>query len=88
MEKDRPVVPTYCYFQGCYNPAYEREIERGKDLCFRFNFQVQLAAPLRQGGADRYPFHESIAAKYGNVTKCAVYTRLSLPRKHIDEMRI
>ena len=37
MEKDRPVVPTYCYFQGCYNPAYEREIERGKDLCFRFN---------------------------------------------------
>ena len=37
MEKDRPVVPTYCYFQVCYNPAYEREIERGKDLCFRFN---------------------------------------------------
>ena len=37
MEKDRPVVLTYCYFQGCYNPAYEREIERGKDLCFRFN---------------------------------------------------
>ena len=37
MEKNRPVVPTYCYFQGCYNPVYEREIERGKDLCFRFN---------------------------------------------------
>ena len=37
MEKERPEVPTYCYFQGCYNPAYEREIERGKDLCFRFN---------------------------------------------------
>ena len=37
MERERPEVPTYCYFQGCYNPAYEREIERGKDLCFRFN---------------------------------------------------
>ena len=27
---DRPVVPVGCLFQGCYNPAFEAEIEKGK----------------------------------------------------------
>lgn len=31
------MVPTYCYFQGCYNPAYEEEIRKGKELCHRYN---------------------------------------------------
>ena len=34
---DKPIVPTYCYFGGCYNPDYEREIARGKELCYRYN---------------------------------------------------
>ena len=33
----RPVVPTNCFFQGCYNPDYEAEIARCKDKCFRYN---------------------------------------------------
>lgn len=36
-ENRKPVVPTYCFFQGCYNPEYEAEIRKGKDLCWRFN---------------------------------------------------
>lgn len=35
--EDKPVVPINCLFQGCYNPAFEREIEKGKEKCFRFN---------------------------------------------------
>lgn len=34
---DRPVVPTNCYFQGCYNPEYEREIARCKAVCHKYN---------------------------------------------------
>lgn len=34
---ERPVAPTNCFFQGCYNPAYEAEIRRAKDACHRFN---------------------------------------------------
>lgn len=34
---DRPIVPINCFFQGCYNPAYEEEIRKGKELCFRYN---------------------------------------------------
>ena len=34
---DRPVVPVGCLFQGCYNPAFEAEIEKGKSLCHEFN---------------------------------------------------
>lgn len=25
------------FFQGCYNPAYEEEIRKGKEKCFRYN---------------------------------------------------
>lgn len=34
---DRPVVPINCYFQGCYNPRFEEEIEKCKKKCFRYN---------------------------------------------------
>ena len=37
MDDKRPVVPTYCFFQGCYDPDYEREIAKGKALCYEFN---------------------------------------------------
>lgn len=33
----RPVVPLHCFFQGCYNPAFEAEIKKCKDKCFRYN---------------------------------------------------
>ena len=33
----KPKVPVNCFFQGCYNPAYEAEIRRGKEMCYRFN---------------------------------------------------
>ncbi len=32
-----PVVPVNCYFQGCYNPELEKEIERCKEICFQYN---------------------------------------------------
>lgn len=35
--EERPAVPINCLFQGCYNPAYEAMIRKGKDLCFQYN---------------------------------------------------
>lgn len=35
--REKPIVPVNCFFQGCYNPAYEAEIRRAKDICFRYN---------------------------------------------------
>lgn len=34
---NKPEVPINCFFQGCYNPAFETEIVKGKDKCYRFN---------------------------------------------------
>ncbi len=34
---DKPFVPTGCFFQGCYNPAYEEMICIGKEKCYRYN---------------------------------------------------
>lgn len=36
MDK-KPVVPINCYFQGCYNPQFEKEIEKCKEKCYRYN---------------------------------------------------
>ena len=36
MDK-RAKVPVNCFFQGCYNPEYEREISKCKDKCFKYN---------------------------------------------------
>lgn len=30
-------VPINCFFQGCYNPEFEAEIEKCKDKCFEYN---------------------------------------------------
>ena len=34
---EKPIVPTNCFFQGCCNPAYEAEIRKGKEKCFKYN---------------------------------------------------
>ena len=34
---EKPIVPTNCFFQGCYNPAYEEQIRIGKDKCHSYN---------------------------------------------------
>lgn len=34
---EKPIVPINCFFQGCYNPAYEAEIRKGKEKCFKYN---------------------------------------------------
>lgn len=34
---EKPFVPENMFFQGCYNPAYEEQIRRGKDKCFEYN---------------------------------------------------
>ena len=34
---EKPIVPINCFFQGCYNPAYEEQIRKGKDKCHRYN---------------------------------------------------
>lgn len=34
---EKSVVPINCFFQGCYHPAYEEEIRKGKEKCFRYN---------------------------------------------------
>ena len=35
--REKPIVPINCFFQGCYNPAYEEEIRKGKKKCFKYN---------------------------------------------------
>lgn len=35
--ENKPIVPTNCLFQGCYNPAFEAEIEKCKDKCYEYN---------------------------------------------------
>lgn len=35
--KEKPVVPINCLFQWCYNPAFEAEIEKCKDKCWKYN---------------------------------------------------
>ena len=34
---EKPIVPINCFFQGCCNPAYESEIRKGKEKCFKYN---------------------------------------------------
>lgn len=37
MEEKRPTVPINCFFQGCYNDAFEKESEKCKKKCFEYN---------------------------------------------------
>lgn len=34
---EKPNIPLNCFFQGCYNPAYEKEIRKAKRICHRYN---------------------------------------------------
>ena len=34
---DKPIIPINCFFQGCYNPDYEKEIRKAKEMCYRYN---------------------------------------------------
>lgn len=44
--KGRPLIPINCLFQGCYNPAYEAEIEKCKDTCWKY---IMLSPNDREG---------------------------------------
>ncbi len=33
----RPYVPINSFFQGCFNPELEKQIENGKEKCYRYN---------------------------------------------------
>ncbi|MCQ2386778.1 MAG: hypothetical protein MJ078_08980, partial [Clostridia bacterium] len=49
----KPIVPVNCFFQGCYNPEYEKEIGKCKKKCFRYNQicpteRAELDALLRE----------------------------------------
>lgn len=46
MDK-KPIVPINCYFQGCYNPKFEKEIKKCKDKCYKYN---QLSPNDREAG--------------------------------------
>jgi len=35
--ENKPEVPLDCLFQGCYNPAFEAEISKCKDKCYKYN---------------------------------------------------
>lgn len=30
-------MPINCFFQGCYNPAYEEQIRKAKEKCYKYN---------------------------------------------------
>lgn len=34
---NKPEVPLNCYFQACYNPALEAQIETCKEACYQYN---------------------------------------------------
>ena len=65
MDDKRPVVPTYCFFQGCYDPDYEREIAKGKALCYEFN---------RLHPNDRAGQTEVLSRLLGRMGKDAIFT--------------
>ncbi len=64
MEK-KPKVPLDCLFQGCYNPAFEAEIQKCKDKCWKYN---QLSPNDRTG-------QQAILEKLiGKMGKEAIFT--------------
>lgn len=63
--EEKPVVPINCFFQGCYNPAYEAEIAKCKDVCYRYN---------RLHPNDRQAQEEMIRALFGKAGKDVTVT--------------
>ena len=59
MDK-KPTVPVNCFFQGCHNPAYEEQIRKTKEKCFRYN---QLCPN------DREAQHEILKELLGSMGK-------------------
>lgn len=64
MDK-KTVVPINCYFQGCYNPQFEKEIEKCKEICYRYN---QLSP------YDRQAQREILANLIGKMGKDVIIT--------------
>ncbi|MFA5449006.1 MAG: sugar O-acetyltransferase [Clostridia bacterium] len=64
MDK-KPIVPINCYFQGCYNPEFEREIEKCKDKCYKYN---QLSP------TDREKQQEMLVGILGSMGKETIIT--------------
>lgn len=62
---EKPKVPLDCLFQGCYNPAFEAEIQKCKDKCWKYN---QLSPNDRTG---QQAILEELIGKMG---KEAVFT--------------
>lgn len=58
-------APVGVLFQGCYNPAFEEEIRKGKDKCFRFN---------RLNPNDREAQAEILAELLGSMGKETIIT--------------
>lgn len=43
----RPQVPINCFFQGCYNPQFEKEIKKCKDICWQYNKLILMIESLK-----------------------------------------
>mgnify|MGYP005772917959 FL=1 len=74
---ERPEVPLNCLFQGCYNPAFEEEIRKGKEKCYRYNqlcpndyaAQRKILAELLGGMGENVIFTPPFWCDYGyNIT--------------------
>ena len=74
---ERPEVPLNCLFQGCYNPAFEEAIRKGKEKCYRYNqlcpndyaAQRKILAELLGGMGENVIFTPPFWCDYGyNIT--------------------
>ena len=63
--ENKPTVPVNCLFQGCYNPAYEAEIRKCKDICYKYN---QL------NPNDREAQHEILSRLLGGMGENVIFT--------------
>ena len=63
--ENKPVVPENCLFQGCYKPAYEAEIGKCMDICYKFN---QL------NPNDRETQREILAGLLGGMGENVIFT--------------
>ncbi len=37
MKFRKPTIPINCFFQGCYNPNFEKVIAKSKTICHKYN---------------------------------------------------
>lgn len=75
---EKPLVPTYCYFQGCYNPDYEEEIRKGNELCHRCN---ALSPNDREAQAEILASLLGHVGRETYITPLLVRLRISYPRR-------